>query len=104
MEKLPNIVLTQILEKLPRRELEDSIIFVCSKFQDAVLDILSEKVRITEFCNEPPGYIDDLDLELTRELDIATGWKCRWYECEGITRLKHLKLKIIIIIKLTMEP
>ena len=46
MEKLPSIVLTQILEKLPRRELEDSIIFVCSKFQDAVLDILSGRVFI----------------------------------------------------------
>jgi len=50
MEKLPNIVLAQILEKIPRRELEDSIIFVCSKFQDVVLDILSGKSFLTVKC------------------------------------------------------
>ena len=86
MEKLPDMVLFQILEKIPRRELEDSVIFVSTQFQNIVLDILSENVRITEFCNEPPGYIDDLDLELTRKLDIATGWKCRWFDCEGLKR------------------
>ena len=43
MEDLPDLVLFQILEKLPRRELEDSVIFVSSKFQDIVLDILSGK-------------------------------------------------------------
>ena len=43
---------------------------------------------MTEFCKKPPGLDDDIDLSVTKELNISAGWTCRWwdYKCEGLTR------------------
>ena len=43
---------------------------------------------MTEFCKKPPGIDDDIDLSVTKELNISAGWTCRWwdYKCEGLTR------------------
>ena len=45
-----------------------------------------ENIKLTELCNEPPGYIDDIDLNLTRQLEIEAGWKCKWFDCKGLTK------------------
>ena len=61
---------------------------VCKRWEDLAIDILSERVNVTEFCKLPPGYNNDIDLSITRELIISSGWTCRWwdYECEGLKR------------------
>jgi hypothetical protein len=41
LEDVPELVLKKILEKIPRRELEDSLIDVNYLFQSLVTDILS---------------------------------------------------------------
>lgn len=88
MENLPDLVLLQIFKHLPRRVLEDAVINVCRRWEDLAIDILSERVTVTEFCKLPPGFDSEIDLSITRELIISSGWTCRWwdYECEGLKR------------------
>ena len=66
MDDLPDLLVKKILEFLPRRLLEDVIVNVSSLWRFLGNEILSENVRITDFCNLPPGFDDDLDLSLTR--------------------------------------
>ena len=75
MENLPDLVLRQIFNHLPRRVLEDSVINVCMRWEDMAIDILSEKVQVTEYCKLPPGFNNDIDLSITREIFISSGRK-----------------------------
>jgi hypothetical protein len=60
MNQIPGIILKNIFEKLPRRTVEESVIFVSTQWRSIGLLVLSEEIVISDFCNLPPGYEDEL--------------------------------------------
>lgn len=74
MEDLPLIVLKKVFEYLPRRTVEDVVVNVCQTWQVIGHLVLSEEIHISDFCNLPPGFNDNIGMMLLK--DIASFCCC----------------------------
>jgi len=60
MDEIPCFILKKALRNLPRRVLEDRVVNVCQLWRQIGHEVLSEEIHISDFCNLPPGFGDDI--------------------------------------------